>query len=522
MKRRQFLNAASALAIGGSGLATQVQAQPASPFGEPSETRMPDPAPRPFDFDEVARLAQRRAGRIYKQPVAELVGSFANLNYDQYRAIRFRRDHDPLREHPRFRMDLLPPGSIFYEPINISIVRDNVPIPLIFDPAKLDFDPSQFPNGADLATKGEMGWSGFRLRTPLNRPGVMDEFIVFQGASYFRAVARGTLYGLSARGLAIKTGSPDGEEFPLFTDFWIHEPAPDAEWIRVHAILDSKSLAAAFQFDVRPGVETLIRARCALFPRVDLQHTGIAPLTSMYWFGPGSRRNVDDYRPAVHDSDGLQMTTGAGQGLWRSLTSARNLQISSFLDKDPEGFGLVQRSRNFEDFHDAEAMYHLRPSAWIEPEDPWGPGEVRLIEIPVENEFNDNIVSYWLPKETLARDQRHDFRYRLVFSALPPPDLPLARVRQVRSGRSINNEKLRSYIVDFDLEMFANELPETRVTASKGEIAHAYLKPLPAQNVLRLAFEFAPGDAQQAELQAVLTDKDGITLSETWMTRWNA
>lgn len=517
MKRRQFLNAASALAIGGSTIATQAQAQDSD-----VKPQMPDPAPNNFGFEEVAELASQRATKVYEQPVAKQVGSFADLNYDKYRAIRFNRDHDPLRDHPRFRMDLLPPGSIFYEPINISIVRNGLPIPIVFDPRKLEFDPSQFPDGADLDTKGDMGWSGFRLRTPLNRPGVMDEFIVFQGASYFRAVARNTLYGLSARGLAIKTGSPDGEEFPLFTDFWIHEPEGNSEWVRIHAILDSKSLSAAFQFDVNPGAVTMVRTRCAIFPRVDLQHTGIAPLTSMFWFGPGSRRNVDDYRPAVHDSDGLQMTTGAGQGLWRSLASARNLQISSFVDKDPVGFGLIQRSRQFEDYQDAEAMYHLRPSTWIEPEGDWGEGEVRLIEIPVENEFNDNIVSYWLPKDVLAKGKRHEFRYRMSFAALPPNDLPLARVRQVRAGRSINTETQRSYIIDFDLSLFGEEMPESKVSTSKGDIVHAYLKPLPAQNVLRLAFEFAPGDAEQAELQAVLTDKDGTALSETWMTRWSA
>src|SRR5690606_30632913 len=250
----------------------------------------------------------------------------------------------PLKGRGGFALDLLPPGAIFYEPININVVRDGVPQKLGFDPHMLEFDPSQFPDGADLDTKGEMGWSGFRMRTTLNKPGVMDEFLVFQGATYFRAVARGTLYGLSARGLAIKTGSPDGEEFPLFTDFWIHESDPDsAGTIRIHAILDSKSVTGAYEFDVSPGAVTMVRTRVALFPRIDLRETGIAPLTSMFWFSPASRRTVDDYRPAVHDSDGLQMHTGAGQALWRSLSSPDNLQIASFVDNDPRGFGLIQR-----------------------------------------------------------------------------------------------------------------------------------------------------------------------------------
>ncbi|MDB6179317.1 glucan biosynthesis protein G [Paracoccus sp. Z330] len=522
MKRREFLNAATAAAAGGAFVATPVKAQ-SQTEGAPAETDQPGaPAPAPFGFEDVAELATERAKSVYKQPVAEQVGSFADLNYDQYRGIRFKGENDPLTRTKRFAMDLLPPGMIFYEPVNISIVRDGVPVKLGFDPKLLEFDPSQFPDGADLETRGDMGWSGFRLRTILNRPGVMDEFLVFQGASYFRAVARGTLYGLSARGLAIKTGSPDGEEFPLFTDFWVHEPDETSEWVRIHALLDSKSLTAAFQFDVNPGAVTMVRTRVAIFPRVDLQHTGIAPLTSMFWFSPASRRNVDDYRPAVHDSDGLQMHTGAGQALWRSLASHKALQISSFVDDNPRGFGLIQRNRHFTDYQDAEAMYHQRPSAWIQPEGEWGAGEVRLIEIPVENEFNDNIVSYWLPKEVMKKDERHEFRYRLSFAPLPPNDVPLAKVRQVRAGRSINVETTRSFIIDFDLSLFRDELPQSQVTTSAGRIVHAYLKPLSDQNVLRLAFEFEPGDATLADLQALLIDKDGVALSETWLSRWSA
>ncbi|WP_411838635.1 glucan biosynthesis protein [Paracoccus sp. ME4] len=519
MKRRQFLNAATALAAGGSLMAVPAQAQ------APAET---DPAaygppmPEPFGFEQVATLAQERSARIYVQPVADLVGTFENLNYDSYRGIRFKREADPLAAHPAFRLDLLSPGSIFYEPVKINLVRDGVSRPIPFDPAMLDFDPAVFPDGPDLTTIGEMGWSGFRMRTPLNRPGVMDEFIVFQGASYFRAVARGTIYGLSARGLAIKTGSPDGEEFPLFTDFWIVEPEAGSESVRIYAILDSRSVSAAFQFDVTPGAVTMVRTRVALFPRVDLRETGLAPLTSMFWFSPASRRVVDDYRPACHDSDGLQMQTGANQALWRGLMSPRNLQISSFVDRDPKGFGLVQRPRDFETYQDAEALYHLRPSAWIEPEGAWGEGEVRLIEIPVENEFNDNIVSYWLPSGVIPGGERTEFRYRLSFAALPPTNLPLAKVRQVRSGRSINVETTRSYIIDFDLGLFRETLPNYQVSASDGRIVHAYVKPLPEQGVLRLAFEFEPGRAALVELQALLTDSDGLALSETWMTRWTA
>lgn len=507
MQRRAFLQNASALAL----LATSARAAD-GPAARP---------PGPFGFDTLQDLAQARAAAPYRQPLSDLTGSFANLNYDSYRAIRFRRDADPWAGHPRFAMDILPPGLIFYEPVQINLVDEAGAVtPLPFSPRLLDFDASQFPDGADLDTVGNMGWSGFRLRMPLNRPDVMDEFLVFQGASYFRAIARHTLYGLSARGLAINTGSPDGEEFPLFTDFWIHRPADDADSVLIHAMLDSKSVAGAFQFLVTPGEVTAIATRVSLFPRTDLAGAGIAPLTSMFWFGPASHVGIDDYRPRVHDSNGLQMTTGAGQHIWRALSLPAKLQISDFVDENPQGFGLVQRNRDFADYQDGEARYDLRPSAWITPRGDWGKGQVRLVEIPAENEFNDNIVSFWRPEAPLKAGERHDFAYRLDFAPLPPPPAPLAMVRATMAGKSINDASGRSYVVDFDLSLFGTEMPEAQVTASSGEVRNIHLRPLPEAGAMRLGFLFVPGKAAMSDLQAVLVGPKGA-LSETWLARWS-
>lgn len=517
MQRRAFLQSASALTL----LASTARAEEGQPQHGP---RQDDPGPEaetPFGFDALRELARLRAGQPYRQPVSELTGSFADLNYDSYRAIRFRRDADPWRDHPRFAMDILPPGLIFYEPVQINLVdQAGVVTPLPFSAHLLDFDASQFPDGADLEAVGNMGWSGFRLRMALNRPDVMDEFLVFQGASYFRAIARHTLYGLSARGLAINTGSPDGEEFPLFTDFWIHRPAEDADSVLIHAMLDSKSVAGAFQFLVTPGDVTRIKTRVSLFPRTDLAGAGIAPLTSMFWFGPASHVGIDDYRARVHDSDGLQMTTGAGQTLWRALSLPARLQISDFVDESPRGFGLAQRAREFAAYQDGEARYDLRPSAWISPQGDWGKGQVRLVEIPAENEFNDNIVSFWRPEAVLKAGQRHDFAYHLDFAPLPPDPAPLAMVRETMAGKAINDRDGRSYVVDFDLGLFRDTMPEAQVTASTGEVRNIHLRPLPEAGVMRLGFLFVPGKAGMADLQAVLTGPKGA-LSETWLARWS-
>ena len=206
----------------------------------------------------------------------------------------------------------------------------------------------------------------------------------FQGASYFRAVARDQLYGLSARGLALGTGGPEGEEFPLFRQFWIHEPEVAATSLTIHALLDSPSVTGAYEFVVRPGVETVMDVRSVLFPRVELTGAGIAPLTSMYFFGPKSRARIDDYRDAVHDSSGLQMVTGAGERIWRPLDNPLALQFSAFSDHDPQGFGLTQRERAFIHYEDAEARYERRPSAWVAPSNAWGQGSVVLVEIPTD------------------------------------------------------------------------------------------------------------------------------------------
>ena len=230
----------------------------------------------------------------------------------------------------------------------------------------------------------------------------MDEFLVFQGASYFRAVARGQQYGLSARGLAVRTARAEGEEFPAWTDFWIERPAEKAERIVIHAILQSRSVVGAYTFAARPGNDTVIDVDATLFARTELTAFGIAPLTSMFLFDSSNRARFDDYRSAVHDSDGLQIVNGRGERIWRPLANPASLQISAFIDDSPKGFGLLQRKRSFEDFEDAEALYNKRPSLWVEPKGQWGPGHVELVEIPSEREIHDNVVAYWQPKVPIA------------------------------------------------------------------------------------------------------------------------
>ena len=511
---------AGAAGVAGAALAQEIAQENAPP---PASNAAPDA----HSFERIIELARTRAQNSDKADRMELKGAFADLNYDRFRGIRFRRSADPIADGgSQFGIDLLPPGGFYQDRVILYVVKDGIAREIAFDPHVFDFDPLIF-NASSLNLNDDiyqsLGWSGFRLRFPINTPDVMDEFAVFQGASYFRAVARDTLYGLSARGLSLNTGGAEGEEFPRFSRFWIHQPQADARSIRVEALLDSPSLTGAFAFDILPGAETVFVVKSSLFPRRDIQHYGIAPLTSMYYFSPSRRANIDDYRHAVHDSEGLAMHIGSGKRLWRPLANPPTLQFSAFSDDNPKGFGLLQRKRRFADYQDGEARYDKRPSAWIIPHGQWGRGHVSLIEIPVVNEFNDNIVSFWSPAEPLRSGRRADFNYDLIFSPQGPEQIARARIVATRSGQSVNNPNSYTIVVDFAPDGSSVLDPATLkldVRTSAGEVRGAHIARLPENGLLRAAFEYLPNKNDTAELQLRLDDASGEQIAESWYYRW--
>ena len=510
MRRRDFFAGAGAGVFGAGASIAAIGQEPVAAGG-----------PDAGSYAEVVARAKELAAAPYDAPAMELTGPFAELRYDSYRGIRPRTI--PLGpERNGFAVDPLPPGFIFKEPVEISVVSTDGVEPMRFSPDLFEFDPNHF-DAAALSSweppKG-LGFSGFRLRHGLNRPDYLDEFAVFQGASYFRAIARNMIYGLSARGLAIRTGDPKGEEFPIFRKFWIERPPEGAMSIRVRALLDSESCAGAFEFVISPGESTTVQTRCTLFPRVEIDRVGIAPLTSMFLFGPQWRAGMDDFRDAVHDSEGLQMITGRGERLWRPLVNPRQLQVSAFQDSGPIGFGLVQRRRDFDHYSDDEAHYEKRPSGWIEPATDWGEGAVMLIEIPTEYEFNDNIVAYWQPKEPLGpTEDGHRFEYRLDWCGVPPDMAPLARVHATRAGRSIHDENRRVLVVDFSMVENLSAPYEAEVGVSRGEITGLTVRKLPGGKIVRVSFEFAPGEEEVLEFRAALVGPEG-PVSERWIYRW--
>lgn len=515
--RRSMLGmAAASLAFAG----TMVYADASNGEGEQAEVA----SGTVFSFDSVIQLAREAATEAFELPRLELSAPFADLTYDQYRAIRPRPERRLWHGERRgFEVDLLPPGLFYEDRLTISVVSGGRATPIAFDPGLFHYHPDYFPYADGAAPPDaprDLGYSGFRVRFPINRPDVMDEFLVFQGASYFRAIARNQLYGLSARGLALGTGEPEGEEFPLFRQFWIHEPEEGATSLRIHALLDSPSVAGAFEFVVQPGAETIMDVRSVLFPRTDITAAGIGTLTSMYFFDPKSRAGIDDFRNAVHDSSGLQMITGADERLWRPLDNPTTLQFSAFADHNPHGFGLAQRERDFARYEDAEARYERRPSAWVAPQGDWGAGAVNLIEIPSDSEFNDNIVAFWRPAQTLTAGTEHRFDYRLYWSDQPPDSAPLARVAATRGGASVNDPTRRTLIVDFALGELTFEGLEPRASSSAGTITSISLIRLPGEGRARAAIGFDPEDAELAELRLILVDAEGGRASETWLARW--
>lgn len=470
-----------------------------------------------FTPTTVVDLARRTAASDFVPRRLEGSPALQQLSYDQYRDIRFKPDAALWRnEQVPFRVELLPAGFLFQTPVKVSAVESGMASDLLGM-------PNLFSLGAHvekLLANQTLPLSGFRVRNLLNSRSVWDEFLVFQGASYFRAVPRSGQYGLSARGLAIRTAHPAGEEFPAFTQFWVERPGANSSGIVVHALLDSPSTTGAYRFAIQPGTETVMDVDMTLFPRVDLDNIGLAPLTSMFLFDESERTRIDDFRDEVHDSDGLQVVTASGERLWRPLRNPTELQVSAFTAEAPRGFGLVQRSRRISDYRDFEAKYELRPSAWIEPTSDWGKGSVDLVEIPTENETNDNIVAFFRPHYVLPAGKPWHVSYRLRWNSTPRITPALGRATATRSGPTIDGKR-RIFVVDFAGAGRNIEGLKLDVGASAGKLSHLVLQPNPLTKGVRASFELDPAGSNLVELRLRLL-RANRPITETWLYRWTA
>ncbi|MBN2629906.1 MAG: glucan biosynthesis protein G [Rhodobacteraceae bacterium] len=481
----------------------------------------------PFSFDSLTDEVRALAAKP-SQPAKPAEGFFTELNYDDYQAVQFNPQQARWAgPEAGFHLHAFHLGWLFAEPVTLFEVEAGMAQPLVFstdDFLYYDRVKDRVPLHEPLP-----GVAGFRLNAPLNRGDLFDEVVAFLGASYFRAVGRGNGYGLSARGLAINTGLGRPEEFPRFTRFWVEKPAPLAREVTIHAALESESCTGAYRFVIRPGATTQMEVTARLFFRNKVEQIGIAPLTSMFLFSEKNRSAFDDFRPNVHDSDGLIIHRRDGDHIWRPLNNPVRLSESWFVEDSPKAFGLMQRDRDFESYQDAVSHYERRPSLLVEPIGDWGKGAVRLVEIPSDLEVNDNIVAFWVPQAMPVPGEMLEFSYRLNWGMLPvDPTGELAFVKETRAGLGgvsgvANTAGTRKFVVDFAGGLLAALPPDAKlnpvVTIAGGTITVQTLSKIEGPDVWRLVLDVLPEAGETVELVAHIAGY-GRKLSENWLYQW--
>lgn len=476
-----------------------------------------------FSFANVHRRAAALAAEPYKPDRPELPDFLKNLSYDQYRDIRFRPDYAIWRgQNSPFEVQLFSRGFLHQDRVTINLVENGEVHELAYSPDLFDLGKNTFPE----QIPNHIGFAGFRLHYPLNRDDYFDEVAVFLGASYFRAVGQKQNYGLSARGLAVDTALTKPEEFPVFREFWIEKPQPDATEITVYGLMDSPRTTGAYRFVIKPGLHTVMEVKAHLFLREKVDKLGVAPVTSMFLFGENTERYTNDFRPEVHDSDGLLIVAGNGERLWRPLNNLRELNVSAFEVTDPMAFGLLQRDREYDHYQDLEANYQTRPSLLVEPIGKWGTGAVELVEIPTTAEKYDNIVAFWRPQGETQAGQEFDFEYRLRWAMDAEGRILNGRTIATRigaGGADGPDQATRRFVLDFAGTSFVDLAPdepvEAVITASAGRLFNQVVQQNPHTGGRRVFFELAPEGAEAVDLRCFLRSGDRV-LTETWTYQW--
>lgn len=484
-------------------------------------------------FESIQSRARDLANKPYVAPNRDSLPAWMNeLTYDQYRDIRFNPNQALwATDKLPFRAMFFHPGYLYREPVTLNEFTSSHQQKIRLAEAFFNYGPLINKHG-DLPAEG--GFAGFRLHTPLNNPDIFDELIAFQGASYWRALGKNQRYGISSRGIAVDTGAEGvKEEFPNFREFWLRKPDEGSTEATVYALLDGPSYSGAYQFKIAPGNKTLVDVKAVLFARNAVQRLGIAPMSSMFWFGENSRRRFDDFRPEVHDSDGLAIRTGTGERLWRPISNDTGKLEFSFFDMEKcDGFGLLQRDRRFAAYEDGEADYQLRPSLWIEPTSDWGPGRVMLMEIPTTNELSDNTVAMWEPARTPQPGDRVEFSYRQHWTTEEDPSMADGRVVATRTGVHDWQPEQRTMVVEFAGNALnqQGEVPLTPIIQATGAGAEKVkIQGITIQSIpdarWRVAFQIAPAaeggklaDVGPVELRCCLKRGENF-LTETWVHR---
>jgi glucans biosynthesis protein len=546
VRRREILKTAIVLAAGQLAGADFDAAAPAEAKGpQPPAAQPPAPQPpapqsaaatgsgpaKPFDYAWLKGQARFLAGNPYQTSKDVLPASMAALSYDQYQSLRFRSDHALWGDGGLpFRLQFFHVGRGFAQAVHLYEVNEGQAREILYDPSMFEFDKA----GLDPAVmRDHAGFAGFRVQFVTDWK---DDVAAFLGAAYFRAVGGDTRqYGLSARALAVDTAYPRPEEFPRFTAFWFERPAKGSGTLTMYALMDSPSIAGALRFLIAPGGTLIMDIDSALYPRKAIDRLGIAPLTSMFFYGENDRRAANDWRPQIHDSDGLSMWTGAGEWIWRPLSNPAQAHLNSYFDENPRGFGLLQRDRNWDHYQDDGVYYDRRPNLWVEPKPGshggWGKGAVQLFEIPTVDETSDNIVAFWNPAEKTKAGQEMLFSYRLYWGTHTPYSAPLAQTVATRTGiGGTVGQKRQYYSWHFAVDFSGGELGalpkdanvEAVLTASRGSTTeHLTAHYVEEFKGYRVLFDVRPPDDSNDAVDLRLYLRiDGRPLTETWNYQW--
>jgi len=520
MSRRRFLQGSvAAMSVTAAGAWLRAAGAPA-PHGL---KRLG--ASEPFDYARLKGIARTLSSQPYKAPPDKLPPALARLDWDHWEAIRYRDEHSLWAgQGLRYQIRFAHLGMRIVKPVRMYAVENGSAQEIAYDPAMWDYSHAGL-NPNDLPPT--LGFGGFRIFYDTDW---VRDCAVFQGASYFRAIDGDLQYGMSHRGLAINTGMPVTEEFPDFVAFYLERPPKDSGELTIYALLDSPSVSGAYRFILRVADTLLMDVDAALYPRQEIERIGIAPGTSMFFVGKNQRDISEDWRPEIHDSDGLQILTGSGEWIWRPLINPSVVRVNSFLDNGPRGFGLMQRERSFAAYQDDGVFYDKRPSVWVEPKGNWGKGAVMLVEIPTRDETLDNIVAFWNPADKPQRGTELLFGYRLYWCRSNPVSTPLATTGATRTGiGGVVGQARTHFSWRFVVDFFGGNLPlltdAARVTpvihASRGRIEIASARPLRPLNGWRAMFDLALTDpsTEPIDLRLYLSF-DGQPLTETWLYQY--
>lgn len=482
-----------------------------------------------FSFKALQARAEALANSAYVKPRATSPDTLEAIDYDQYQKIRYRADKSvKLDADGRMPLQFFHLGKYAQEAVRMHVVEDGKAREIIYTPRLFDI-PADHP--AQKLEAGA-GFAGFRVMAP----DLKTDWFAAMGASYFRTSGPYNQYGLSARGIAIDTAMPTPEEFPRFSEYWLEgASAGTTAPLTIYALLDGPSITGAYRMrtervtDTRDVHRIAMEIDCVLYARKDVTRIGVAPFSSMFWYGEASRKQSADWRPEIHDSDGLSILTGSGERIWRPINNPPKVMTSAFVDQDVKGFGLLQRDRDFVHYLDDGVFYERRPSVWVEPLEPWGKGAVHLVEIPTEDETFDNIVAYWAPDAPFKAGQTQRWRYRLTWlDDIPFPDA-VARATGTWTGMGgrpghKRPDGVRKFVIDYQGSVFEglgrNDGVELVVTASRGDVSNSYNHPVVDQNERwRAFFDIKATGGEPVDLRAFLR-KGERALSETWIYQY--